>query len=208
MTGEIRSIGHRQDNAQLMADCAVLGWLPEPVLDMTYGKGRFWTQYIPQHLTGNDLYTDSDYDFDFTELPHDWTNKWSAVVFDAPYKLNGTGGSVTSDEGYGVNDNATVSERMDLIFAGCREAMRVCRSRGFILVKCQDQVVSGQKYWQTLAIRDEMVRVARASKWQIRLVDMLHVRAYREQPPGKRQVHSRGDYSTLLVFQVTKRKSQ
>lgn len=38
-----------------------------------------------------------------------------------------------------------------------------------------------------------------------KLVDELHVRGYRQQPPGRSQKHARRDYSTLLVFKKGKK---
>jgi hypothetical protein len=65
----------------------------------------------------------------------------------------------------------------------------------FLLVKCQDQVVSGAKVWQTRLVADFVER-----HLGFVLDDMLHVQGYRPQPQGRRQIHSRGDYSTLLIF--------
>ena len=36
----------------------------------------------------------------------------------------------------------------------------------------------------------------------LELVDVLHVQGYRKQPPGRRQIHARRDYSTALVFRT------
>jgi DNA modification methylase len=191
----VLAIGERTNNAELMRDCAELGYINGHVLDMTYGLGRFWKLYRPERLLTNDLdrKTDADMHRNFTRLPLR-SNVFDTVVFDPPYKLNGTGGSHPSDQGYGVANNDTVEERMSLIFAGVKEANRVCRQKGHVLVKCQDQVVSGKKVWQTWLITDTAQRIG------LRLVDQLHVRSYRPQPQGRRQVHARGDYSTLLVF--------
>lgn len=191
---EILAFGNRRDNAQLMADCATLGYLPEPVLDMTYGQGRFWLKHEPDDMITNDLdpYTNADTHDDFSKMPY-IDGRFRSVVFDPPYKLNGTGGSHPSDAGYGVADTKTVAERQRLIQAGLLEGARL--TSRFLLVKCQDQVVSGRKTWQTLQITAYVAGVG------LPLVDMLHVQSYRAQPTGRRQLHSRGDYSTLLVFE-------
>lgn len=196
---EVRAIGDRTNNAQLMADCARLGYLDGPVLDLTYGLGRFWNDHCPEALITNDLNRDTaaDHHFDFTKTP--WPDDYAyTVVLDPPYKLNGTGGSHPSDAGYGVADNLSVEDRMHLITRGCAEALRLADR--FVLIKCQDQVVSGRVYWQTLEIIETMR--ARSPFKPNRLRDMLHVQGYRPQPPGRRQVHARRDYSTLLVFEV------
>ena len=64
-----------------------------------------------------------------------------------------------------------------------------------LLIKCQDQVVSGAVRWQTRIFADH----AEAQGFQ--LVDALHVQGSRPQPDGRRQVHARRDYSTLLVLE-------
>jgi hypothetical protein len=196
---EVRSIGDRTSNAELMRDCKQLGYLDGLVLDMTYGLGRFWKLHRPRALITNDIdeTTDAMWHLDFTMLPCS-NETFRAVVFDPPYKLNGTGGSHPSDKGYGVADSLSVESRMDLIFDGVTEGARVLAPSGHLLVKCQDQVVSGHKVWQTWLITDA------GQSLGLRLVDMLHVQSYRPQPAGRRQLHSRGDYSSLLVFKKGK----
>jgi hypothetical protein len=191
---EIRAIGTRTDNAQLMADCAELGYLPESVLDATYGTGRFWRDYHPGQLWRNDLDPESpaELHFDFRKLPF-IDGKFAAVVFDPPYKLNGTStgrGPSAADDGYGVGgEYSSVAAKMDLIYDGALECARV--SSRYLLVKCQDQVVSGNVVWQTSDITrclewkfDPEKGLPVRTEW--RLVDMLHVQGYRKQPESRK----------------------
>lgn len=200
------AIGDRTNNAQLIADCAQLGYLQSEweTLDPTYGKGRFWSNWEPANLTCSDILGKNDligkryvrYG-DFTELPYE-DKRFDVTVFDPPYKLNGTStgkGVASSDVSYGVDVPSTWEDRHKLISLGIAECARV--TGRILLIKCQDQVVSGKKRWQTRIFAD----VAELQGFE--LIDMLHVQGYRPQPEGRRQVHSRGDYSTLLV---TKRK--
>lgn len=195
---EIRAIGDRNNNAQLMADCAALGYLPEPVLDATYELGRFWKDYRPTNLTTNDLDTAivADHHHDFRAFPFD-ANQFATVVLDPPYKLNGTStgnGPSAADARYGVGAYMPVAERHQMICDGIREAIRVA-SR-YVLIKCMDQVNAGTVQWQTRLFTDT------AEHAGAQLVDMLHVQGYRKQPEGRRQLHARRDYSTLLVCEV------
>jgi len=193
----VRAIGTRTNNAQLMADCNQLGYITDDdyVADVTYGLGRFWKDYCPPMLVASDIDPDkspSGESIDFTALPYT-ANEFDVVVLDAPYKLSGTS-RVSSDPGYGIGKYMPLRDRMNLIFAGVDECARVVRDDGLVLVKAQDQVVSGKVVWQTLDI------VEYASFCRLDLIDMLHVQAYRPQPAGTAQLHARRDYSTLLVF--------
>lgn len=185
----------RTDNAQLMVDCRQLGYLNDEdlILDPTWGKGRFWTKWHPKGLIGTDLNpakSPAGLSIDFTALPYA-DRLFDAVVFDPPYKLNGTP-SEGMDEDYGVDQAMSWQDRMSLCFEGIIECSRVSSDR--LLVKCMDQVCSGRVRWQ----RAEFAGVALDCGF--RLVDELHVRSYREQPAGRRQVHARRNYSTLLVL--------
>jgi hypothetical protein len=185
-----------------MTDVMQLGYIKplDTVLDATYGEGRFWKETAPARLTTNDLdpNTMADHHDDFTKMP--WVDGWfDVVVFDGPYKLNGTpnsGGPASSDASYGVGESTDWKMRMSLLRRGTRECARVA-SR-MLLVKCQDQVVSGNVVWQT------RVLTTAAESAGFKLVDMLFVYGYREQPAGRTQRHAGRDYSTLLVFQRRK----
>ena len=194
----VRAIGDRKSNAALIADCHRLGYLKadDLVADVTYGLGRFWTYWAPDALLASDLdplKSPCGLSVDFTDLPFE-TDELDAVVFDPPYKFSGTS-QVASDAGYGIGAYLSPDDRMELIFAGVAEAARVARPGGKVFVKCQDQVVSGRVVWQTLEIAEF------AGFQSLDLIDMLHVSSYRPQPAGRRQLHARRDYSTLMVFE-------
>ena len=198
MTGTdgVMAIGSWKNNAELIADCARLGYLRSDwhTLDPTYGLGRFWSIWRPDHLTASDLNPERSPGppADFTALPHPEAT-FDAVVFDPPYKLNGTPSD--PDIAYGVDVVASWRDRHQLIRDGITECARVTSPEGHLLVKCQDQVVSGAVRWQTHEF------TAHAAAHGCRLVDQLHLRSYRPQPAGRRQVHARRNYSTLLVLQ-------
>lgn len=179
------------DNGQLIADVANLGYLDGPVvLDATYGRGTFWSHWKPDALVVHDLRVDG---VDFRNLP-EATGTVDAVVLDPPYKLNGTP-DVSVDERYGTDAYTDWRDRMALIFEGITEATRVLRSDGYLLLKCQDQVCSGHVRWQTVEFTNH-------ARWLgLGLVDSFLMLGGRPQPPGRRQVHARRNYSTLLVFQ-------
>lgn len=178
-------------NAHLIAAVAALGYIPSPVLDATYGLGNFWTEWKPDVLRTNDLYTPAEYDYDFTVLPF-VRREFATVVFDPPYKLNGTPSK--PDEPYGAHRVEKWQDRMRLIADGTAECARVADQ--FLLVKCMDQVSSGAVRWQTDVVTYAAGRAGMGKVDQFNLLSTP-----RPQPKGRRQVHAARNYSTLLVFQ-------
>lgn len=189
MSAPILAVQAWPTNAHLIADCVRLGYISGRVLDPTYGRGNWWNVYRPAGLTAHDLKVDG---VDFRHLPHaDGT--FDTVAFDPPYKLNGTPTDKV-DEPYGVNVVDTRDGRHQLIRDGITECARVLAPDGHLLVKCQDQVNGGKVRWQTHEF------TAHALELGLTLVDSLMILAYRPQPDGRRQVHARRNYSTLLIF--------
>lgn len=180
-------------NGHLIEDVAHL-YPPGRTLDLTYGRGGFWTRYRPDQLVTNDLnpLTDTLYGYDFRDvnLPD---NEFDTVVFDPPYKLSGTPALGDFDARYGIDEATDWQHRMRLIRDGFCEAMRLADR--MVWAKCQDQVVSGKVRWQTFMLQS----AAKDAGWELcDRFDMLG--GGRPQPSGRRQVHARGRPSTLLVF--------
>lgn len=180
-------------NGHLIADVAKLGYLDGRCLDVTHGYGVFWQLFQPSELVRCDLNPDKAPDLvaDFRTLPF-VDGSFDSVVFDPPYKLNGRPTDCV-DERYGVDMPARWQDRLLLMGEGLIECVRV--SRNHVLVKCMDQVVSGKKVWQTTALYNLAIKLGCR---QVDRFDMLVTP--RPQPQGRRQVHSQGNYSTLLVF--------
>lgn len=182
-------------NGQLMADCARLGYLDGTVADVTYGLGKFWTHVRPDGLLAFDLDPRRGVAVaDFRSLPLG-DDSVDVVVFDPPYKLNGTStgrGPSAADERYGVVGYLPSAKTHDLIDDGLTEAMRVARRR--VLVKVQDSISSGRLHMQTHDV------ISRARELGGSIDDVLHVVGYRAQPPGRRQLHARRNHSTLIVI--------
>jgi len=193
----VLAIDKWRTNAELIADCAKLGYLRDDwiTLDPTYGEGTFWNAWRPRELVGYDLdpaksMTGTSIDFRDLHWLHD--REFPAVVFDPPYKLNGTPDPEV-DGRYGVDTPTRWQDRMELCRAGIRECARVLGD-GYLLVKCQDQVCSGKVRWQT---HDFTVVAASCG---LGLVDRFDFLSYRPQPSVRRQVHARRNSSQLLVF--------
>lgn len=186
-------------NAHMIVDCVRLGYLRSDwlTLDPTYGLGTFWRLWQPKTLVKADLYTHDITkgidQLDFTRMPEIPDNWFDAVVYDPPYKLNGT--PSPEERRYGVQVPTRWQDRMTLIRDGVTECARVTKRRGFLLVKCMDQVVSGKVVWQT----DEITRWAKLAG--MTKVDRLDFLTDPRPQPHARQIHARRNYSTLLIFQ-------
>lgn len=199
----VMAIEERETNADMIVDLHRLGYLLKDmlVLDATYGKGTFWRKWQPFRLVMHDLKLDG---VDFTNLPYD-DFTFDAVVFDPPYKLNGTPDPMV-DERYGVDEPTAWRARLRLMREGAVECLRVVKPKGWLFVKCQDQVCSGEVRWQTDMITETLEAQRRweappeARKGRVRKVDHLLFPSYREQPDGRGQEHARRNYSSMLVF--------
>lgn len=191
----VLSIDKYRTNAELIAACAELGYLTKQTYtwDATYGEGTFWKLWRPYRLWRSDIVAAKSpmgLPIDFTQT--NWRDRqFDAVVFDPPYKLNGTPDPEV-DRRYGVDKPSTWHDRIELMRKGLREACRV--SDDWVFVKCQDQVVSGKIRWQT----DMMTSCAH---WEgFGKYDRLDMLSYRPQPANRSQKHSHRNASTLLVF--------
>lgn len=188
------------NNGHLIADCARLGYLRKEwlTLDPTYGYGAFWSVWRPDDLVACDLNpvkSPFGRSVDFTDLP--WPDRhFKAAVFDAPYKLNGTpsaGRPGDIDERYGVDvGGRDWKARMRLLLAGAREVARVTDE--YLLIKCQDQVVSSKIRWQSRAIEDAVEPLGFGLK------DRFEFLSFRPQPSVVTQRNAFRQSSQLLVF--------
>lgn len=197
----IKSFGNWKNNAELIRDCANLGYLQDEwaICDLTYGLGRFWTEWKPKKLHASDLdptRSPIGYSIDATDTPYPNTT-FDAVVIDGPYKLNGTStgkGVSSSDEDYGVERYERWQDRMQLIMEMMTEGHRILKPKGFMLVKSMDQVCSGKKRWQSIEFANHGIGLG------MELVDQLYMPSYRAQPKGRRQLTSRINFSQMQVF--------
>jgi hypothetical protein len=195
---EVMAIWNWKTNAELIRDAVVpLGYLRKNmvVLDPTYGKGSFYSKWRPDTLIACDLVKEKSpigFSVDFRSMPFA-TSMFDAVVYDPPYRLNGTPDR-DSDESYGIDVRMTWQARYKLIYDGMTECTRVLKSGGNLLVKCQSQVSSGAVRWQV----DDFG--AHARDLGLTKLDQFDMVSHRKQPPGRSQVHARRNSSTLLVF--------
>lgn len=140
------------------------------VADVTFGKGVFWRRVPPDQYEV--LATDINDGIDCRNLPYK-DGTIDCVVLDPPY-MHTPGGTAHEahspfEDHYRNNasGNRTRSKYHDAVLdlyrdAG-REAYRVLRDRGVLIVKCQDEVCSNQQRFthvEIMQMYDEMGLVA------------------------------------------------
>ncbi len=185
-------------NAAMIAEAVVpLGYVSGEVFDATFGiSGGFWKEYHPGlRLTTNDLNAPADYNEDFRAFSFDDRSS-ETVVFDPPYKLNGTPAMGDMDSRFGTADEHGKLNRegkLAMIRDGAIECWRI--TDRWLLVKCMDQVEGGKMRWQTHMIHNALEPLG------ARLVDRFDfLTTPRPQPGDRRQLTARSNYSTLMVF--------
>jgi hypothetical protein len=128
------------DNSDLMAAVAGL-WIcdGDKVADVTWGRGVFWKKLPGLPTFAHDLKTDR---IDCRKLPY-VDSSLDVVVLDPPYRpTHGSKGFAGNGlaEAYQLGGNVldSINDVCDLYEAALKEAARVVKVGGRVLVKCQD----------------------------------------------------------------------
>ena len=173
------------------------------VADVTYGRGVFWRQ-IPEDRYKL-LASDIQDGVDCRELPYG-ANEIDCVVLDPPYMHSPGGSAHTAHDAFerhyrnngSGNQTATKYHEavIDLYEDAGREAHRVLRDRGVLIVKCQDEVCSNRQRFTHIEIIQAYEQIGFVAE------DLFVV--VRQNRPGVsraiRQVHARKNHSYFLVF--------
>lgn len=179
------------------------------IADVTWGKGVFWAD-VPQgkyRLLATDLKTGVD----CRKLPYD-DGAIDCVVLDSPYMeglfrrstshLAGGGSHAAFRENYSNGDATEHGPKwheavLDLYFRAGREAHRVLRNGGILIVKCQDEVSANVQRLTHVEIINEF-------QWYGLYAKDLFVIVRTNRPVVarlKKQVHARKNHSYFLVFE-------
>ena len=185
---------------------SILGLYVKPgsiVADVTYGKGVFWRR-IPA-----DLYelraTDIQDGIDCRDLPYE-DEEIDCVVLDPPYMHSPGGTAHGKDSPFEryYRNNATGNRTrskyheavLELYLEAGKEAHRVLRERGVLIVKCQDEVCSNRQRFTHVEIMNAYNKLGFVAE------DLFVI--VRNNRPGVsrtvRQVHARKNHSYFLVF--------
>ncbi|MEP0842529.1 MAG: site-specific DNA-methyltransferase [Phycisphaerae bacterium] len=184
------------------------------VADVTFGQGVFWRN-VPPHaytLVPSDIQTG----IDCRALPYR-NGSFDCVVLDPPYMeglfrrarshLAGAGSHAAFRDYYSNGEETHGGPKyhqavLDLYFRGGKEAHRVLRPEGVLIVKCQDEVSANTQRLTHVEIINEFERLGFYTK------DLFVV--VRPNRPAvtrtKGQVHARKNHSYFLVFVKTRRR--
>ena len=208
-TSDLILSAHVGDNSGVFSSILEL-YVPQGsrIADVTYGKGVFWKkvpvgQYelLPTDLAGG---------VDCRSLPYE-DGSIDCVVLDPPYmegffrksadNLAGAGSHVSFREYYSNGRKASAGAKyhaavLDLYFAAGKEAFRVLRGNGVLIVKCQDEVSANLQHLTHVEIINEYTKMGFFAK------DLFVV--VRPNRPGVSRIltqeHARKNHSYFLVF--------
>lgn len=185
------------------------------VADVTWGKGVFWAD-VPANKY-NVLATDLKTGTDCRNLPYA-DGSIDAVVLDPPYMeglfrksadhMAGGGSHAAFRENYS-NGKATEEGGpkwhgavIDLYFRAGKEAHRILRDEGVLIVKCQDEVSANRQCLTHVEIINEFAAYGFYCK------DLFVVMRTNRPVVSrlKKQEHARKNHSYFLVFIKTSRK--
>lgn len=126
----------------------------QTIIDPTFGNGRFWKN-IDRSLYDTHL-TDLGDGINLRALPYA-NESADVIVLDPPYRYTPAKNTKQDDvPGHGKVDGlynlqaaalTNTASVIALYVAGFREAARVLRLGGFLIVKCQDTVQDGKNIW-------------------------------------------------------------
>lgn len=197
----VESVVKSRLNGPLIAAAAELWIKPDDlVVDVTYGKGNFWTVFRPANFIAHDLYVGDG--VDFRNLP-EGDSSVDVVVLDPPYiPQGGRTTSTTQDflDRYGLHEvPKTANELNLLVAAGMSEAQRVLKPGGRLFVKCMDYI-NGGRYVQG---RHSVVSAAILLDFE-QVDEFVHYSGLGPQPERGKQHHSRRAHSFLCIFRKPK----
>ena len=147
---------YRANSAQIVQKILEI-YEPNPPLiaDVTHGLGVFWRKeslkQIPffdkeRLVITSDMKRDADVRADFRTLPYR-DKTFGAIFLDPPWGNLSTAPRKTGTAERYKLEPISVKDLRALYTEGMEEAARILAPGGFLVIKCQDQVCSGQRHW-------------------------------------------------------------
>lgn len=125
--------------------------LPEPFLDVTFGKGRFWRD---QNVIGLDMYSDSPIKASWEVLPIRDCSV-GTIWYDPPHLPMTGPKSAWRDRAYGEAEwSYQEGFATDPHVKFFEEAARVVKPSGYVIAKTADMINVNKPYWLTLTVID------------------------------------------------------
>jgi len=182
-------------NADLFPEVLKLYAKPDDlIVDLTYGKGVFWRQVDTSlyRLVTNDLLATADFNYDCRHTAFT-SDSCDMVVLDPPYmRTNNSKPQMGENYNNRLVNLRTHAEVLDLYFQGMDEARRLLKLNGVLVIKCQDEVMSGKQRWTHIEIMQH-------SNW---LAEDLFILVREGEPLSNwaRQLHARKNHSYFIVL--------
>lgn len=178
------------------------------IADVTYGSGVFWknVDLSKYTLKSSDIATGVD----CRRLPYS-DESLDAVVLDPPYMEGllrsnsnhkaGNGSFSAFREYYSNGDEKSQGPKWhaavtDLYFKAGKEALRVLKENGVVIVKCQDEVSANRQWLTHIEIVNFYTQIGFYTK-DLFVVTRLNKAGITRL---KKQVHARKNHSYFLVF--------
>lgn len=183
------------------------------ITDVTWGQGTFWKNVDLRKY--DFVSSDIDTGVDCRDLPYA-NESFDCVVLDPPYMeglfrkssshLAGSGSHAAFRKHYSNGQATTEGPKWhaavtDLYFKAGKEAYRVLRNDGILIVKCQDEVSANRQWLTHVEIINEYVTYGFYAR-------DLFVVVRQNRPVVSRllkQVHARKNHSYFIVFVKTTR---
>jgi hypothetical protein len=208
-SGRIRSIvkGNNKDLFGVLYPLYLRG---KKVLDVTYGKGNFWSDALLLASMPSEARSFEINGHDYRAMP-DADQVWDVVIYDPPYTVTGTKALTKLPEyqrAYGLDLSSNKLEEMYAdIMIGLAECARITKHGGLVMQKCASQTNAGEfidwPYFFKKGVED-------SPEMQLKLHDeVVHDSGLGPQPllnlDGSKRVWKRTHraHSVLLIWKKT-----
>lgn len=201
----VLAAGKWGNNAEMIVDVAKIWPLDGLTVDVTFGKGAFWSLLTPELFVAHDLDPEKGDGVDWRALPES-SGSVTTLVFDPPYVAPGGRETSTIDsmnDAYGMlTTEKDPAAQWAKIIGGFTEAARVVKVGGRLWFKVMNYVEGGDRWHFTRMAYDEMDAVGFDVVDEFVLVGGPGPQP-KVSPSGKirNQEHARNNYSTLIIGQ-------